>query len=113
MNLWKLKLHYFLTLSVQQSSFRPGSDAVLHMSRIKFEFRPTQIINPGWIDSDAKLNSTKINTMKHIMTEENCRFVIIYAFDLAHVKYGIWIKGGPQLLFPTEPGGKNSWADLI
>ena len=24
-------------------SIRPGSDAVLHMSRIEFEFRPTQI----------------------------------------------------------------------
>ena len=24
-------------------NFRPGSDAVLHMSRIEFEFRPTQI----------------------------------------------------------------------
>ena len=25
------------------SSLRPGSDAVLHMSRVEFEFRPTQI----------------------------------------------------------------------
>ena len=26
---------------------KPGSDAVLHMSRIEFQFRPAQIINPG------------------------------------------------------------------
>ena len=81
------------------------------MSRIEFEFRPTQIINPGWIDSDAELNSAEINTLKHIMTEENCRFVIISAFDSAHVKYGVWIKAGPQPLFLAEPGGKNGWAD--
>ena len=81
------------------------------MSRIEFEFRPTQIINPGWIDSDAELNSAEINTLKHIMTEENCRFVIISAFDSAHVKNSVWNKAGPQPLFPAEPGGKNGWAD--
>ena len=83
------------------------------MSRIKFEFRPTQIINPGWINSDAELNSAEINTLKHIITEENCGliFVIIYVFDSAHVKYGVWIKAGPQPLFLAKPGGKNGWAD--
>ena len=60
------------------------------MSRIEFEFRPTQIINPGWTDSEAELNSAEINTLKHIMTEENCRFGIISAFDSAHVNYGLW-----------------------
>ena len=45
------------------------------------------------------------------MTEENCGFVIIYVFDSAHVKYRVWIKAGPQPLFPAEPGGKNCWAD--
>ena len=29
--------------SAEKTKVRPGSDAVLHMSRIKFEFRPTQI----------------------------------------------------------------------
>ena len=59
------------------------------MSRIEFEFRPTQIINPGRIDSDAELNSAEINTLKHIMTEENFGVVIIYVFDSAHGKYGV------------------------
>ena len=72
------------------------------MSRIEFEFRPIQIINPGWIDSNAKLNSAKINTLKHkiIMTEENCGFVIIYLFDSAHVKYCVWFKVDSQPFFP-------------
>ena len=87
------------------------------MSRIEFEFRRTQIINPGWIDSDAELNSAEIHTLKHIMTEQNRRFVIISAFDSAHVP---WvrrlnqIKAGPQPLFPAEPGVKKllSWSEL-
>ena len=29
--------------NVKNGELRPGSDAVLHMSRIEFEFRPTQI----------------------------------------------------------------------
>ena len=35
----------------------------------------------------------------------------IYAFGSAHVKIGVWIKAGPQPLFPAEPGVKNGWAD--
>ena len=30
-------------MSICVHELRPGSDAVLHMSRIEFEFRPTQI----------------------------------------------------------------------
>ena len=46
------------------------------------------------------------------MNEENCRFVLIYAFDSAHVEYGIiWIKVSPQLLFPAEQDRKNGWAN--
>ena len=36
---------------------------------------------------------------------------LIYAFDSALVKYGVWIKVGPQPLFPAESGLKNGWAD--
>ena len=36
---------------------------------------------------------------------------LIYVFGLAHVKIDVWIKAGPQPLFPAEPGMKNGWAD--
>ena len=36
---------------------------------------------------------------------------LIYVFGSAHVKIGVWIKTGPQPLFPAEPGVKNGWAD--
>ena len=36
---------------------------------------------------------------------------LIYVFVSAYVKIGVWIKEGPQPLFPAEPGVKNSWAD--
>ena len=32
---------------------------------------------------------------------------VIYAFDSAHVKYGVWIKAGLQPFFPAEPGEIN------
>ena len=32
---------------------------------------------------------------------------LIYVFGSAHVKIGVWIKAGPQPLFPAEPGVKN------
>ena len=32
---------------------------------------------------------------------------LIYVFSSAHVKIGVWIKAGPQPLFPAEPGVKN------
>ena len=32
---------------------------------------------------------------------------IIYAFGLAQLKYGVWIKAGLQPFFPAEPGGIN------
>ena len=40
---WKLVKLQIEVNRVFLISFRPGSDAVLHMSRIEFEFRPTQI----------------------------------------------------------------------
>ena len=50
-----------------------------------------KLINPGWIDSDAEINS-----QRHTITEENCKVVIISAFDSAHVKNGVWIKAAPK-----------------
>ena len=38
------------------------------------------------------------------MTEKNCGFGSIEAFDSVHVKYGV------QMLIPTEQGEKNGWA---
>ena len=32
---------------------------------------------------------------------------LIYVLGSAHVKIGVWIKAGPQPLFPAEPGVKN------
>ena len=36
-----------------------------------------------------------------------CYIKIIYAFDSAQLKYGVWIKAGPQSFFPAEPSGIN------
>ena len=48
------------------------------------------------MDSDAELNCAEINSQNDTMTKENCKVVIICAFDSAHVKYGVWIKAAPQ-----------------
>ena len=32
---------------------------------------------------------------------------VFTVFGSAHVKIGVWIKAGPQPLFPAEPGVKN------
>ena len=73
------------------------------MSWIELEFRPTQIINPGWTYSDAELNLAKINTLKPTMTEENCGFGSLDQFLhltwQAHVKYGAWTKASRQPFF--------------
>ena len=40
----------------QQTALRSGSDAVLFMSRTKFEFGPTQINKRTPVGSDVELN---------------------------------------------------------
>ena len=40
-------------------------------------------------DRSQRVNLAEINTLEHIMTEENYAFKSISAFDSAHVKYGI------------------------
>ena len=68
----------------------PGSDAVLHMSRIEFEFRLTQSINLGKLIRIPNLIQAElIYSSKYTTTNENCKFGSIHAFDLAHVKYDV------------------------
>lgn len=68
---WRLTRRSGKDLLKPCAPLRPGSDAVLHINPIKYEFRPTQVINPSWTDSDTELNSVEINTLKHTMAEEN------------------------------------------
>ena len=50
-----LNCNFFLQESMLFCRLRPGSDAVLFMSRTQFEFGPTQIDKSTPLDSDAVL----------------------------------------------------------
>lgn len=51
------------------------------------------------------------NTPLRVLICKNHQYIIIisiiYAFDSAHVEYGVWIKAGLQPFFPAESGGIN------
>ena len=50
---------------------------------------------------NAKPGKPKLHlSAQSSLTSEN-------VFGSAHVKIGVWIKAGPQPLFPAEPGVKN------
>ena len=53
---------------MRNAKLRPGSDAVLHMSRIEFEFRPTQI-NLSRIEF-SELSSCEVRRLNQFETAD-------------------------------------------
>ena len=61
--------------------------------------------NPPFWCADAQFILLRIlRSSKYI---KNIYIKLIYVFGSAHVKIGVWIKAGPQPLFPAEPSVKN------